>query len=565
MVKAKTNKIRTFVLLFLLFLPALFGLLRSGYFPMHDDLQIFRLYELDKCVQDGQFPCRWIPDGGFGYGYPMFNFYPPLPYYPAEVLHLLGVDLFTSVEIMFGLSFVLSGFFMYLLVKEMFGDLAGIVAAVFYVYAPYHSLDVYVRGAMNEAWGLVWFPLIFLYIHRLIKEKKNIKKNLSVLALSITALMLSHNPMTLIFAPVAVIWAGFWLWQEKAWLKIKPLIYSGLLAVGLSAFFFIPVVLESKAVHVESMMVGYFNYMAHYADLPQMFISRFWGYGGSVWGPNDSMAFPLGHLHWILAGIVGAVSLWKLFKSKNKKIRQVSLMIVGLLGVSLVSLFLIHSRSIWFWQNIPLLYMVQFPWRLLALPIFIFSFVIGAFFIFIKDTKWQKIFAVTSIIAVIAWNMPFFKIEHPVLITEQEKLSGNLWELQVTGGIFDYLPKTAPRPPGEAGFTIPDYVEGDGGILDFQKGSDWLKFTANTSTDHAQVMLPVYGFPGMSVKVDGKKADYTTDKDLGRITVAVSQGQSSVEVELNRTIVRLLAEILTVISLVVLLKINYSHERKSTH
>jgi len=66
----------------------------------------------------------------------------------------------------------------------------------------------------------------------------------------------------------------------------------------------------------------------------------------------------------------------------------------------------------------------------------------------------------------------------------------------------------------------------------------------------------------MSVKVDGKKADYTTDKDLGRITVAVSQGQSSVEVELNRTIVRLLAEILTVISLVVLLKINYSHERK---
>ncbi len=563
MVKAKINQVRIFVLLFILFLPALFGLLRSGYFSMHDDLQIFRLYELDKCVQDGQFPCRWIPDGGFGYGYPMFNFYPPLPYYPAEALHLLGIDLFTSVEIMFGLSFVLSGFFMYLLTKEFFGDLAGVVAAVFYVYAPYHSLDVYVRGAMNEAWGLVWFPLIFLYIYRLIDQKKNIKKNLSLLALSVTALMLSHNPMTLIFAPVAASWSLFWLWQKKAWPKIKHLVYAILLAAGLAAFFFIPVIVESKAVHVESMMVGYFNYMAHYADLPQMFISRFWGYGGSVWGPNDNMAFPLGHLHWILASVVGVLALWKFFKDKKK--RQLSLMIIGLMGISLVSLFLIHSRSIWFWQNIPLLYMVQFPWRLLALPIFIFSFLIGTFFVFIKSPKWQKIFAVVSIVAVIAWNMPFFHIDHPVMITEQEKLSGRLWELQVTGGIFDYLPKTAPRPPGEAGFTIPDYFEGNGGILDYQKGSNWLRFIANTSTEEAQVMLPLYGFPGMKIKVDGQKVDYQTDEELGRILVDVSQGQSLVEAKLYRTPVRLLAELLTILSLIVLLKINFSHERKSTH
>ena len=565
MVKAKTNKVRLFVFLLLLFIPAIFALLRSGYFPMHDDLQVFRLYELDKCVQDGQFPCRWIPDGGFGYGYPMFNFYPPLPYYPAEALHLLGIDLFTSVEIIFGLSFILSGFFMYLLVKELFGHLAGIVAAVFYVYAPYHSVDVYVRGAMNEAWGLVWFPLIFLYIYRLIKEKKNTKKNLSLMAVSITALMLSHNPMTLIFAPLAILWALFWLWQEKAWPRIKQLIFAGVLAVGLAAFFFIPVVLESKFVHVDTMMIGYFNYMAHFADIPQMFFSRFWGYGGSIWGPNDDMAFPLGHLHWGLAFLVGVLALWRFLKSKSKKIRQTSLMVIGLLLFSLATIFLIHSRSIWFWQHAPLLYMVQFPWRLLALPIFIFSFVIASFFIFVKNKKWQKIFAVTSIVAVMAWNLPFFRIDYPVHVTEQEKLSGRLWELQVTGGIFDYLPKTAARPPGEAGFTIPDYINGDGGILDFQKGSNWMNFTANTSTDQAQVMLPVYGFPGMQIKVDGQAVKYQTDKDLGRIIIDLNQGQSTVGLKLRRTPVRLLAELVTLVSLLVLLKINFSRERKSAH
>jgi len=565
MVKAKTNKIRTFFILFLLFLPALLPLLRSGYFPMHDDLQIFRLYEFHQALVDGQFPPRWIADGGFGYGYPMFNFYPPLPYYLAETLHLVGVNLFSSIEIVFGLSFVLSGFFIYLLVNELFGNLPGILAAVFYVYAPYHSVDVYVRGAMNEAWGLVWFPLIFLYIYRLIKQKTHLKKNLSLMALSIAALMLSHNPMTLIFAPVAIIWALFWLWQTKAWSKIKYLIFSGLLAVGLAAFFFLPVVLESQAVHVESMMIGYFNYMAHYADLPQMFISRFWGYGGSIWGPNDDMAFPLGHLHWGLAFFVGLIAFWRLLKKKTVQVRRSALIVLGLLVISLVSIFLIHSRSIWFWQHVPLLYMVQFPWRLLALPIFLFSFVIAIGLTFIRQQKTRLIAAVIAILAVIGWNLPFFQIDYPIHITEQEKLSGRLWELQVTGGIFDYLPKTASRPPGEAGFTIPDYFEGYGGILDYQYGSNWLNFTAQTSSPSAQVMLPLYGFPGMQVKVDGQVVDYQTDQDLGRIIVDLPQGQSYIEAKLRRTPVRLLAEIITLVSLFVLLKINFSHERRSTH
>jgi hypothetical protein len=36
------------------------------------------------------------------------------------------------------------------------------MSSVFYVWAPYRALDVYVRGAMNESWAFVWFPLIFV-------------------------------------------------------------------------------------------------------------------------------------------------------------------------------------------------------------------------------------------------------------------------------------------------------------------------------------------------------------------------------------------------------------------
>jgi hypothetical protein len=552
MAKGKISAVKVIFILTLLFIPSIFDLLKPGYFPMHDDLQIFRLYELDKCVKDGQLPCRWIPDAGFGYGYPMFHFYPPLPYYPAEVMSLLGVSLFTSIEIMFILSLLLSGYFMYFLAAEFFGQLGGVVAAVFYVYAPYHSLDVYVRGAMNEAWGMVWFPLILLFSYKLIKASKYNQKNFLGLSLSITALMLSHNVMTMIFAPVAVLWSLYWLWQKKAWKNLKPLILSGLLAVGLSAFFFIPVILEKNSVHVESMTIGYFNYLAHFADLKQMFISRFWGYGGSVWGPEDDMAFPLGHLHWILAGLTGLIALLR-FK-KHKKEHKLHLLIGLLLTISLAYTFLIHSRSVWFWDHLPILYYTQFPWRLLTIPVFLFSFLIGALFLFIKP-KFKKPLATILIIGVILWNMPFFKRDYPVNVTREEKLSGRLWELQVTGGIFDYLPKTASRPPGSAGFSVPQYIEGNGGVLDLEKGSNWTTFTTNVSTENAKLMVPLYGYPGMVVKVNSQKVQYQTDQDLGRIIIDLPQGQSNVSVKLHKTLVRHASDLISLISLFILFKI----------
>src|SRR3972149_11191211 len=67
---------------FVLILSILAGrhLFTPGYFNMHDDLQMMRQLEMEKCILDGQIPCRWVPDMGYGFGFPLFNFYPPLPY-----------------------------------------------------------------------------------------------------------------------------------------------------------------------------------------------------------------------------------------------------------------------------------------------------------------------------------------------------------------------------------------------------------------------------------------------------------------------------------------------------
>ena len=143
------------VILILLILPAFAPLVQKGYFSMHDDMQSIRQMKMDQCLADLQFPCRWSLDLGYGYGYPLFNYYPPLPYLIGQPFRWLGFQYIDIVKIVGILGFFLPPrpLFMYLLSKEFWGRLGGLVAAAFYTYAPYHSVDFYVRGRHKRILG----------------------------------------------------------------------------------------------------------------------------------------------------------------------------------------------------------------------------------------------------------------------------------------------------------------------------------------------------------------------------------------------------------------------------
>jgi hypothetical protein len=396
---------------------------------------------------------------------------------------------------------------------------------------------------------MVWFPFVLLYLYNLITKKFS-WKNFLLFAVCLAGQLTSHNVMTMVFAPSAVLWAIFWLWRSKKFSSIKPIILSGFLAIGLSAFFFVPEVLEQKYVHVDSMISGYFNYMAHYVDINQLFFSRFWGYGGSTWGPNDSMSFSVGQLQWIVALLVSAIAIFRFRKNKTS-----SMMILLTVLFGAFYAFLTHSRSLPIWERLPLLQYAQFPWRLVALVVFYFSFVAG-YLATIKIPKLlQKLFFVGLATGVIVWNMPFFHVERHTRVTLEEKMAGRQWELQVTSGIFDYLPRSAPVPPGDPAFTYPIYSEGYGGILNFSSGSNWMKFDVNVSSPSAKIMLPLFTFPGLVTKVDGKTVTSTPDKDLGRVIVDVPHGVHQVSARIGYTFIRLCSDIMTLISILILIRL----------
>lgn len=528
-----------FLIILLAFsLPTFIHLIRPGYFPMQDDMQAFRIFELDKCIADGQLPCRWVPDAGYGYGYPLFNYYSPLVYYLGESFHLLGFQFIAAVKIIFIIGFLSSALFMYLLVKEFTGPLGAVISSLLFIYFPFRAAEVYVRGALSEFFAISFFPILFLYSYKLIKEEKI--KYVIYFALSLAALFLTHNLLSIVFIPFLLIWITYWIFKEKKIMVLKKVAISGLLGFGLAAFFLIPLIFERQYVHLETLLGGYFDYRQHFVSVKQLFLSNTWDYGSSQLGDTDNLALSTGILHWSLAAISLVVYL--------------SGQTVILFLLALVSLFLIHQRSAFFWQTVPFLKWLQFPWRFLAISGFLFSFLSG--FIFIKFKKIKYLLGIIIIVLIYIFYGSFFKPFGWFKITDAEKFSGTNWEKQLTISIFDYLPIYAPFPPSKKAPDLPEALSGKIDFLDYTKGSNFQKGSYALEKE-TKVIFPIYDFPGMKLMVDNKEVSHGHDlclkECLGLVSANLPAGKHSVTVRLFDTWPRKLGNWLTVLSIVVLI------------
>lgn len=540
----KIGKYIPILLLTLLTVPAFFNLLRSGFFPMQDDLQAFRVYEMDRCFDDLQIPCRWVPDAGYQYGYPQFNYYPPLPYYIGATLHRLGIQYIDSVKILFIAGYILSALTMFLLIKSLFkSSWIGVVTGVIYTYIPYKAVEVYVRGALSEFWAQIFFPLILWAIYKLIKTGKT--KYIIWMAVSIGFLATTHALMTMIFAPIAILWALYWLFQEK-WDNLFKVFWGGLIGFGLSAFFVLPVIFEKQFAHVDSVLSGYFDYRQHFVSLYKLFLSMEWGYGSSGF-PNEKLNLSLGIVQWVV-GIPAA--LFALVKFKKDK--KTSILALLLSGVTLFSIFMMHMKSSFIWAKLPFIWYLQFPWRFLAISIFLLCLLSG-FFIYFSG-RFKYVLGILLIIISLTLNISFFVPKDWLNITDVEKFSGESWEKQLTISIFDYLPIYGILPPWSKAPEFPEVLEGNVKFLEYKKGSNFQTGIVEASTD-SLIRIPLFDFPGMTVTIDGKEVDHVNNDCRnerycrGLITFKVPEGKHNIETKLKNTPVRTLGNTLSLISL----------------
>ena len=270
-----------------------------------------------------------------------------------------------------------------------------------------------------------------------------------------------------------------------------------------------------------------------------------WDYGSSILGPNDTMSFAVGYLHWLLPLMI-IVLLPFIARLK----RQAALILFSLFTF-LFSLFMMHWKATPIWQAISPLAYLQFPWRFLTLSIFIGSFLSGAvILIFPKNSLPAKALAAGGLTLLLLLNANYFRPrEWLTNINDTNKFTGHDWLWQVTGSIFDYLPIWAPRPPATGQEEYLKFVSGSGvyKINDFK--TNLQKYTVEASSS-ATLELQTYYFPGWRLWSDGLEVNIDPSRDplLGRMQVDLDQGEHRLIAKFTNTPVRFVADSLSLIA-----------------
>lgn len=536
------------------------ALLQPGFYDSHDGLlNVHRLFELERCVADGQLPCRWVPDMGAGYGYPLFDFYPPLASHVALVLHALGFSLLAAVKGAFLLALVVAAISMFALAREFFGPAGGLVAAVLYVFAPYQAVDVFVRGALAESWGLALVPLVFWTGRRAVVSPG--RRGAAVLACAVAwaLLLLAHDVTALMAAPVYAGWLVLWLvraGRERPGRgrRLGALVVAHVLAVALAGWFVVPSLLELRYVHADTLVSLYpwARFENNFLSAREVFAPwPHWGYG--AFRTPDGMALFVGPVQLLMGTGAGAwLGVRALTRHRIGDAGAAALLLGGA-GLLAATMTLAGSRFVW--EAVPPLAFLQFPWRFLAVASFGLSFAggwIGGRLATRPGIAWAVAAAVCVAAITVSWGWFRPSAMH---VVRDEVLANPREVAKARHGLFDFLPRSvdlqaflASPPPLQ-----PPPVETASGDVSFDtvvRASDRVAFDADVEGPApAVVRINVYEFPGWTLEVDGEPAAFVSHDDpLGRLHVELSPGRHRVTARFTDTPVRSAGNVVSLVA-----------------
>jgi hypothetical protein len=534
----QSGKLRPIHFLFIvtvLCIPSFMRMLPPGLYSMQD-FPYFRLVEYSKCLRDGQIPCRMALDAGLGYGEPVFNFYSHVPFFFGALLVQLGVSAISSLKFLFAFSLIGSGIGMFFLSKSVWkNNASALISAVLYVYAPYRAVNVWVRGALPESFAFICIPLI-LYTFEKYLLTKNTRWLLGFCG-TVCLLILTHNLSILLFGPMIFVFILFRLYQLKSLKLLIPLVLAFVLSLLLSAFYLLPVIFESHFVNLQTTVEGYFNFRAHFVTLSQLFLSRFWGYGGSTWGDQDGLSLSIGLVQWIVGCLVITVSLWNIFRKEAHK--KISMLAVFLVFLSLLFLLLTHNKSAFLWEYFsPVMQYIQFPWRFLGVSLFLLSLSAGYLG---SITQYKNVLSAAIIIFAIILNYSFFREDLWIHTTDREMQSGETWIEESRASIGDYWPKYGPIPTLHASQAFP--------IIQSSKETSNSREYEILVKEESMNELPTIYFPGI-VAYDNDSIVPVEPSTNGFAQILLSTGIHYVSFIYKNTNIRTIGNAISLFSLI---------------
>lgn len=553
------KKIDLLVILFIIIISlfSLKDLFRPGFYTSHDGInQVVRMYYFDQALKDGQIPPRWAGGLFHGFGYPLFNFSYHMPWFTAEIFHLFGFSIIESVKYTLLIGFIASGITMYFMQREIFGRLAGFVGMFIYLYAPYRFANIFVRSAGGEAISFVFLPLIFLGLWKLKYSQSRFWVIIG--SIGVAGLVLSHAMIFFLFSFLMGFYVLFSLYFIKD--KLRYILRSFILfSLGLciSAYYFIPSFIERNYTQFNEIMSIFFP-SSYYLTLKDLIYSR-WGYG--VWLPIEGrMSFQIGITQWICAILTGAIILYNLLKKKrslNTKEKQKVAEAAFFILMFIFLIFLMLPASAPIWKLTAKLLLVDFPWRLLTLIIFISSYLAG--FIISKSGNMKLLLVIGLVILAAYSNRNHLKINLPLDWDVPFYL-----KLEKTTNQYDeYIPKWVMKERLEKPKPKIEFIQSKGSAKIQKNTSNYLEALLVVEKGGTVRINTMY-YPGWEVEIDQRKVTFEY-KNGGLIEFNLKKGTHKLVSRFKETPLRKASNALTIISLVtvsILLINNKKHINK---
>lgn len=341
--------------------------------PVH----LLRSYVFADLLQRGVWFPRWTPDLYLGYGYPVFNYVPPLPYYLAAVGHILGLDRYGGLQAVGVLAVLLGVNGAFSLARALWASSAtSLLTAAAYILIPYPFLyNLYIRGNVPEALALGLLPWLLWATGRLWHAPSWLHAVL--LALLTALIMLTHSITAFFGAGLLLVWVPVLLLSgtsgaSKVRVALAATLGASLAGLALSAYFWLPALGEREFVYIKYLHQNFLLLHTWLFDpLGAVSSSQWPDYTGTRFGPVDLRWTPA-FANWtagphkplvpqlvLLTGMVGG-----LVAAIRRHDRRNLCLLAGCGLVVVGCWFLLTTWSAAIWPHLPLLRDIQFSWRL---------------------------------------------------------------------------------------------------------------------------------------------------------------------------------------------------------
>lgn len=526
---------------------------QKGIFLTHDsNSHIIRAIHFVNELNRGQFPVRMAADLAYKHSYPVFQFFYPLPYYIVSIFHLLGFSIVDGWRLSLVFVTFFSIYFFYRWLRCMGDAVSALMGAFLYAIFPFRFLTLYVTGQIGGYYSLLFVPLICWGLYLLLSKNdgdftdrfKSTKGGLMI-SLGIFGFITSHLiSLIIFFIPVLSI-TLYYISRNFNLNKVKALLLWGTLGFGISAFYWLPFILEKSWVKLGNTIL--INHRDHWPSLKQLIYSP-WGYYYSQPGPNDGMSFQVG-IFLLLILVISIVLFLIIRKKKN-----------GLWGfiliINCIFLFILMlDVSGYIWEIITPLQYIQYPWRILASLGFTLSS-LGGWLIYQLQGK-LRIVTIIALVILAGINVRNYMRPWPLSWKSDQEFINDAQAFYGSTDIsWELMPVTTQINPSH----IDTEIKTDDplvNIFNVQRpaiGSTRLSFSVS-ATNSAYLTLPVWNYPQWHVYANNSIQNKFTTSE-GKIMIKVPPSTNNrIILILMRTNIQKWADFISLFSVIVLLGI----------